>query len=149
MRTVGIGLLSVSVRIAFALDIVVECVRKNTGLHMLYNARANFLHFDGRRWQALFLILKHVRVVATLVKHAVCASVQSAIMSSIAVRGVSRNIGGHISSSVLCYKWIKMIPSGSTSAEVCSVPQTYYFLYCCKTFFGVRPPCRGSWGCRR
>ena len=144
MNTVGIGLLSVSVRIAFALDIVVECVRKNTGLHMLYNARTNFLHFDGRRRQALFLILRHVRVAAGLVKHAVRASVQSAIMLSIAVRGVSRNIGGHISSSVLCYKWIKMIPSGSMSAEVSSVPQTNYFLKYCKTPFGVQPPCRAS-----
>ena len=144
MHTVGISLLSVSVRIAFALDIVVECVRKNTGLHMLYNARANFLHFDGRRRQALFLILKHVRVVATLVKHAVCASVQSAIMSSIAVRGVSRNIGGHISSSVLCYKWIKMIPSGSMSAEVSSVPETNYFVKYYRIPFGVQSPCRAS-----
>ena len=118
MNTVGIGLLSVSVRIAFALDIVVECVRKNTGLHMLYNARTNFLHFDGRRRQALFLILKRVHVALGLAKHALRAGVQIAIMWFIAVRGVSRNIGGHISSSVLCYKWIKMIPSSNISAEV-------------------------------
>ena len=94
---------------------------------MFSNARVNFLHFDGKRKLAFLLVLTRASVALEVAKQSLRASVQIAITWSTAVRGVNRNIGGHISSAVLCCRWIKMIPARNISIETMLVPQTLIF----------------------